>query len=103
MDLDPASPTYGYITTTPKPGWKHTDVLGPLRAVDPSAPILFDTDVNVPRHGHLPSWQLAVCAIDGSRRPATCAWRPSRPWSRATAAFLFLWNLAEAPFTALAS
>ena len=49
MDLNPASPTYGYITTTPKPGWKHTDVLGPLRAVDPSAPILFDTDVNAPQ------------------------------------------------------
>ena len=51
VDLDPASPTYGYITTTPKPGWKHTDVLGPLRAVDPSAPILFDTDVNAPQRG----------------------------------------------------
>eukprot|EP00964_Phaeocystis_antarctica_P139630 scaffold104426_cov58-Phaeocystis_antarctica.AAC.2 len=49
VDLNPASPTYGYITTTPKPGWKHTDVLGPLRAVDPSAPILFDTDVNAPQ------------------------------------------------------
>jgi fructokinase len=48
VDLDPASSTYGYITTTPKKGWRHTDVLGPLRAVRPSVPCAFDTDVNAP-------------------------------------------------------
>lgn len=30
VDLDPASSTYGYVTTTPKPGWSHTDVRTPL-------------------------------------------------------------------------
>lgn len=45
IDLERGSSTYGYITSTPKPGWANTDVLGPLRdAVD--APIGFDTDVN---------------------------------------------------------
>ncbi len=45
VDLDPASPTYGYITTTPKPGWARTDVVGVLHeALD--VPVLFDTDVN---------------------------------------------------------
>ena len=48
VDLNPNSPTFGYITTTPKPGWKNTDVLGPLCAIRPSAPCKFDTDVNAP-------------------------------------------------------
>jgi len=44
IDPDPSSPTWGYITTTPKPGWAHTDVgqeLGRRLGV----PIAFDTDV----------------------------------------------------------
>ena len=45
LDLDRSSATYGFITSTPKPGWTSTDVVGPLRsAVD--VPIGFDTDVN---------------------------------------------------------
>ncbi|WOQ16843.1 ROK family protein [Raineyella sp. W15-4] len=45
VDLDPASATYGHITTTPKPGWAGTDVVGFLRsALD--VPVGFDTDVN---------------------------------------------------------
>ena len=39
------SPTYGFITSTPKPGWRETDVVGPLaQALD--IPVAFDTDVN---------------------------------------------------------
>eukprot|EP00056_Hartaetosiga_gracilis_P004589 m.76391 g.76391 ORF g.76391 m.76391 type:complete len:330 (-) comp11879_c0_seq1:3069-4058(-) len=40
---------FGYITSTPKPGWEDTDVMGKL--VDESnenVPFLFDTDVNAP-------------------------------------------------------
>tara|TARA_B110001452_G_scaffold262303_1_gene262157 strand:+ start:94 stop:1122 length:1029 start_codon:yes stop_codon:yes gene_type:complete len=48
VDLNRQSPTYGFITTTPKPGWMNTDVLGPLTRIRPSAPVLFDTDVNAP-------------------------------------------------------
>ncbi|GMH46348.1 hypothetical protein TrRE_jg4297 [Triparma retinervis] len=48
IDLTPTSPTYGYIQQTPKSGWSHTDVLTPLRSVNPSAPLKFDTDVNAP-------------------------------------------------------
>ena len=45
VDLRPGSPTWGFITTTPKPGWQHTDVAGILgRAL--GLPVAFDTDVN---------------------------------------------------------
>jgi fructokinase len=45
VDLDPASPTWGSITTTPKPGWAQTDVARRLGR-DLDVPIAFDTDVN---------------------------------------------------------
>jgi fructokinase len=45
VDPNPASPTFGYITTTPKPGWAQTDFAGTVgRALD--LPVGFDTDVN---------------------------------------------------------
>jgi fructokinase len=46
VDLDETSTTFGHITTTPKPNWIHTDVVGPLRSGFPGIPIGFDTDVN---------------------------------------------------------
>ncbi len=45
LDLDTTSATYGFITSTPKPGWRRTDVLGPLSRACP-VPVGFDTDVN---------------------------------------------------------
>ena len=45
VDLDERSPTHGFITTTPKHGWQHADILGPLRRAFPGLPIGFDTDV----------------------------------------------------------
>ncbi|MGD9904999.1 MAG: ROK family protein [Vicinamibacterales bacterium] len=45
IDLHPASPTCGFITSTPKPGWAHTDVAGVLRR-ELGLPVAFDTDVN---------------------------------------------------------
>lgn len=46
VDLDEASPRCGFITTTPKPGWKNTDLVGPLRRAFRGIPVGFDTDVN---------------------------------------------------------
>lgn len=46
VDLDQSSSTYGYITTTPKPGWQHASIIGPLRDAFAGIPIGFDTDVN---------------------------------------------------------
>lgn len=45
VDPDPSSDTFGYITTTPKPGWRHTDIAGPVRRAL-RVPVGFDTDVN---------------------------------------------------------
>jgi len=46
IDPNPASPTFGYITTTPKPGWTNTDFTGTIqRAL--GIPVSLDTDVNV--------------------------------------------------------
>ncbi len=45
IDLRRTSPTYGYITTTPKPGWAWCDMVGAFqRALKVS--VGFDTDVN---------------------------------------------------------
>jgi fructokinase len=45
VDLDPQSPGWGFITTTPKPGWRMVDVAGRLSRAFP-VPAAFDTDVN---------------------------------------------------------
>lgn len=45
LSLDPTAPDYGFITTTPKPGWANTDFVGALRQHFDVA-IGFDTDVN---------------------------------------------------------
>lgn len=45
VDLDEKSPTYGYITTPPKLGWGHFDILGTVKKAF-KLPIGFDTDVN---------------------------------------------------------
>lgn len=45
IDLRPESPTYGYVTTTPKPGWRNYDFLGAIRSELP-VPLGWDTDVN---------------------------------------------------------
>jgi fructokinase len=46
IDVNPASPAWGHITSTPKPGWQNVDLAGPIgRALH--LPVAFDTDVNV--------------------------------------------------------
>ncbi len=45
VDLRPGSPTFGFITSTPKQGWQNFDLAGTLaRALN--VPVGFDTDVN---------------------------------------------------------
>jgi fructokinase len=50
LDLNPDSPTYGYITTTPKAGWEHVDLCGEIRR-GLHVPVAFDTDVNAAAYG----------------------------------------------------
>lgn len=45
VDLNPGSPTYGHITSTPKAGWANFDLAGTVRQ-ELSVPVGFDTDVN---------------------------------------------------------
>jgi fructokinase len=44
LELRPGHPRHGCITTTPKPGWPGTDLLGPLREAL-GVPVALDTDV----------------------------------------------------------
>lgn len=49
-DIDETSETYGYITSTPKPYWADTDVVGPLKKAL-NIPVYFTTDVNSSAYG----------------------------------------------------
>eukprot|EP00741_Cyanophora_paradoxa_P003293 tig00000692_g3201.t1 len=44
VDLNEKSATYGHITTTPKPRWANTDVVGAFKRF--GVPTAFETDVN---------------------------------------------------------
>jgi fructokinase len=45
LDPNPASPAYGFVLPTPKPGWSNANVLGMLKS-DLDIPIVFELDVN---------------------------------------------------------
>jgi len=62
VDLNPVSPTYGCITTTPKPGWSQVDLRGIVkRALD--LPVAFETDVNAAAFGEY-YWTPANRCLD---------------------------------------
>lgn len=44
LELRPQNPAFGHISVTPKPGWSHADLVGPLRHL--GVPVGIDTDVN---------------------------------------------------------
>ena len=44
VELRPDHPRYGHITSTPKPGWRDVDLVGPIRTAL-GVPVGFDTDV----------------------------------------------------------
>lgn len=58
VDPNPLSPTYGYITSTPKPGWANTNFAGYIRE-SLGVPVGFDTDTNVAALGEH-RWGAAV-------------------------------------------
>jgi len=76
VDLNPASEHYGYITTTPKPGWAFTDVVGPVQKAFPDLPVGFDTDVNAAalgeqRWGAAQAWDTFIYMRRCHRRRAS--------------------------------
>jgi fructokinase len=58
VDVDTSSPTWGSITSTPKPGWAHVDVAKRLASAL-GVPVAFDTDVNAAALGER-RWGAAV-------------------------------------------
>lgn len=50
--LDKKDPQYGYITSTPKPGWMNTDLVGYFHR-ELGCPVGFDTDVNAAAIGEV--------------------------------------------------
>lgn len=57
IDIDRTSPTYGYVTTTPKPGWAEFNFIGTLRESF-DVPFGWDTDVNAAALGEA-AWGAA--------------------------------------------
>ena len=62
VDLNLASNTYGYITTTPKPGWGQVDLVGQIKQ-GLRVPVAFDTDVNAAALGEQ-FWTLGNRGLD---------------------------------------
>ncbi|EOL50399.1 ROK family protein [Enterococcus caccae] len=52
IDVNRKSSTYGYITSTPKPGWKNVNLLGALKERY-DIPIAWTTDVNAAAYGEM--------------------------------------------------
>ena len=50
LDLNLSSPTYGYITSTPKAQWRQVDLRGRIQKAL-KLPVAFDTDVNAAAFG----------------------------------------------------
>jgi fructokinase len=50
LDLNPASPTFGTIITTPKAGWANVDIFRQIRDAF-GTPVTIDTDVNAAAYG----------------------------------------------------
>jgi len=62
VDLCPSSPTFGYITSTPKSGWQNYDFAGAVRTAL-GVPVGFDTDVNAAALGEA-RWGAAQSLSD---------------------------------------
>ncbi len=56
VDLNPDSPTYGWIMKTPKPGWNNRPLMPPMQDAL-GIPAMIDTDVNA---AALAEWQLGA-------------------------------------------
>lgn len=83
VDLDPRSPTWGYVTSTPKPGWRHVSVARVLQE-RLGVPVAFDTDVAAAAIGEH-RWGAAegvgaVCYLTVGTGIGAGLLRQGRPW-----------------------
>ena len=62
VDLSPSSPTFGCITSTPKPGWQNYNFAGAVRKAL-GVPVGFDTDVDAAALGEA-RWGAAQSVSD---------------------------------------
>src|SRR5260370_742593 len=62
VDLCPSSPTFGHITSTPKPGWQNYDFAGAVHNAL-GVPVGFDTDVDAAALGEA-RWGAAQSVSD---------------------------------------
>lgn len=62
LDLNPASATFGHITTTPKTDWYQVDLMGRVRRAL-GVPVAFDTDVNAAAYGEY-FWNVENQTLD---------------------------------------
>jgi fructokinase len=62
VDLHPESPTFGHITSTPKPAWRSCNLAGAIAGAM-NVPVGFDTDVNAAALGEA-RWGAAVGLAD---------------------------------------
>jgi len=62
LDLDPDSKSFGYITSTPKPGWRNTDMVGILRR-KLDIMVVMDTDVNAAALGEFNWGRVKVATL----------------------------------------
>ena len=63
VDVDPTSPTFGFITTTPKPNWSYTNIFGILHK-ELGIPMVMDMDVAASAMGEF-TWG-AIHGLDPS-------------------------------------
>lgn len=63
IEVRRTSEKYGYVTSTPKPGWSNTDFVGPLKQAL-HVPVYWTTDVNGSAYGEYYVRQQKDAAID---------------------------------------
>lgn len=51
IDIQKDSPSYGYITSTPKIAWQNFDFVGEIKNAFPNLPVAWTTDVNAACYG----------------------------------------------------
>jgi len=64
IELRKNSPKYGYITSTPKPGWKNTNFIGKMKE-NFDIPMFWTTDVNGSAYG-----EYIMSTLSNEKKPS---------------------------------